>query len=104
MTQQQTCDQASPASAASVARLTHLQRILGHTIPQPLRPSASMPCRSGFEGVNNGMMASAPGLPLWEHVAQILEDRAEPTGDAWKDGPIFMTGPRVLGEVRGPFL
>ena len=57
-------------------------------------------CRSGFEGVNNGMMASAPGLPLWQHVAQILEDRAAPTGDAWKDGPIFMTGPRVLGEVR----
>ena len=45
------------------------------------------------------MMASAPGLPLWQTVAQILEDRATPTGDAWKDGPIFMTGPRVLGQV-----
>ena len=58
-------------------------------------------CRSGFEGVNNGMMAAAPGLPLWQNVVQILEDRAVPTGDKWKDAPIFQTGPNVLTTVCG---
>ena len=56
--------------------------------------------RSGFEGVNNGMMAAAPGLPLWQSVVQILEDRAVPTGDKWRDAPIFQTGPNVLTTVR----
>ena len=65
---------------------------------QDIRPSVCM-CRSGFEGVNNGMMAAAPGLPLWQSVVQILEDRAVPTGDKWKDAPIFQTGPNVLTTV-----
>ena len=65
---------------------------------QDIRPSVCM-CRSGFEGVNNGMMAAAPGLPLWQSVVQILEDRAVPTGDKWKDAPIFQTGPNVLATV-----
>ena len=31
---------------------------------------------TGFEGVNNGMMASAPGHPLWLALAKTLEERA----------------------------
>ena len=81
-----------------------------HTAPNPKSRlcSASTPntrfkpghaCRSGFEGVNNGMMASAPGLPLWQSVVQLLEERSLPTGDKWKDAPIYQTGPNVLTTV-----
>ena len=48
------------------------------------------------------MMASAPGLPLWGLAAQVLIERAHAEGAAdWEQGPIYQTGPRVLGEVRG---
>ena len=57
-------------------------------------------CRSGLEGLNNGMMASVPGLPLWGLAAQVLIERVYATGAAdWEQGPIYQTGPRVLGEV-----
>ena len=56
--------------------------------------------RSGLEGLNNGMMASVPQLPLWGLAAQVLKERAHAEGTAeWEKGPIYQTGPRVLGEV-----
>ena len=62
-------------------------------------------CRSGLEGLNNGMMASVPGLPLWGLAAQVLQERAHAEGAAdWEKGPIYQTGPRVLGEVQAPAL
>ena len=57
--------------------------------------------RSGLEGLNNGMMAAAPGLPLWGTAAQVLIERLHASGEAaWETGPIFQTGPRVMGEAR----
>ena len=54
-----------------------------------------------MEGVNNGMMASVPGLPLWGMAVQILQERLHPHADnAWESGPIFQTGPLILGEVN----
>lgn len=60
-------------------------------------------CRSGLEGLNNGMMASAPGLPLWGVAAEVLQERLHATGvKDYERGPIYQTGPRVLGEVHQP--
>lgn len=58
--------------------------------------------RSGFEGVTNAVMASAPRQPVWNTVFTTMLDRQAhyPTHDAWKDAPIYMTGPQAIKEVR----
>merc|ERR1712130_717345 len=48
-------------------------------------------------GVNNGMMASAPGHPLWKAVVETMLERYKgDDGDPWHNNPIYMTGPAVL--------
>ena len=57
------------ASGSLLSGLWEAQPVPRLAAQRRCRPAA---CRSGLEGLNNGMMASAPGLPLWGVAAQVL--------------------------------
>lgn len=54
------------------------------------------------EGVNNGMMATKPGLEMWMDVVHVLTERymaAASDKDRWHQHPIYQTGPEVLANA-----
>ena len=61
---------------------------------------AKMQCSAQVGCMPAGMMASAPGLPLWMDLIQVMSERRNWTdGVLWHNNPIYQTGPLVLGHA-----
>ena len=54
---------------------------------------------SGFEGLTNSVVASAPGEKFWLLVLKILEERSPARNPDRGVDPIFMTGPNAVANA-----